>query len=304
MQSRCDHRRAFTLVELLVVVGIIALLISFLMPALNKARLTAIRIKCMSNQRQAYLAICSYAADFREYPCCFSRAYVEANTASLSGGEVAGYGFDGYEPAPSNKVTGPFALLVDRRYTSYAVLQCSVNPLDMAGPRPGYQPFWPVYSANIGRDGSPGLWFCYNGPSVRGGTATTYGHNNLFGLLTGAWCDGVGANNTWGLSWHDSHHNNNGNWFRPGVYPVSEIVMFECPPLLQGTGAWQTFTGEFEPHDEMPSSCVPGHIFPQEDCTMYSANIVMPIRRNVVFGDGHGAYIKRANRNFSPGDSF
>ena len=58
------HRRAFTLVELLVVVAIIALLLGLLTPALSKARFTAQAVACGSNLRQMGVAQQVRSADY------------------------------------------------------------------------------------------------------------------------------------------------------------------------------------------------------------------------------------------------
>src|SRR5258707_8480003 len=114
MRKMKQQRRGFTLVELLVVIGIIALLISILLPALHKAQDMAKTTQCLSNLRQIGIAVSTYVADHRGK---LPYSHVEnaqnpptnaanGNTAYLEDSVIPGLVEEKYLPAGSKVMYG------------------------------------------------------------------------------------------------------------------------------------------------------------------------------------------------------
>lgn len=155
-----NKRNAFTLVELLVVIGIIAVLISMLLPALSRAREASRRVACLSNLRQMHLLVTTYANTYKD----------AAPLGYFSGLRQYNNGLSMYDPAnPTRPKYMSFGLFIPAGLlngSNYKILNCpsaKANRVTVGTPE---NP-WPVTIAPVA-SGEPHIMGGYN---VRPGTS-------------------------------------------------------------------------------------------------------------------------------------
>ena len=303
--------RGFTMIEMLVVITVISLLVSLLLPAMNKSRQIVNATKCGAAQRGLAVGLESYATDCREYPTNYSRdsacsfnwgdecAGVWWGTSPTTVYDTPPSGGNSYSPLlQASPVTGSNMSAMERLFYNG-----NVDGYNLAGSTASqWQKSKAILCTGELRKGwvstvyagtTPYFW--YNGPHSSGGNGINHLGVSHNGFLSGLTYMGRHQVQTAAGGWTNTGGEPFGLSYKYGLknFKPSDVAFLSCPSFFDNSSAANILF--YEPHGTQPAVNL-GSNNGQDD----SANGIYAYNRNYAFGDGHVRYIVADSRSTLP----